>query len=145
MDYEQFFMELKECYSSHGLEFNYDFDSSVVKSWKNHFNKWGRILMSKYGLKNPRPFVFDKYSTGPDIKKSWNALQDKYAHASSAIKSSIYALRPRVFFGVADMVYTLAWELSCEIGRLPDSLHARMVLSTDDHRARRNYIENHGV
>lgn len=140
MDYHQFFLELRDCYASHGLEFGHDFESSVIKSWTHIPNKWMQPPFHN-NMSKP-PFC---YSDKPPSPGNWAALRDKYAGASSSTKASLYALRPRVFFSAADMVYTLAWDLSREIGRLPDALHARMVLSTDDHRARRTYIESHGV
>lgn len=51
----------------------------------------------------------------------------------------------KFFNSLADLVYTLAWELAEEIGRLPDNLHSRMVLSADKHRSRIKYIEKFGA
>lgn len=140
MDYRQFFEELKSCYESNGLPFEYDFKRSVAKVQANNLN-----------LLNMPPYCYSKQT----IKSSNKSAKSKFrfnlyddfikAMKPESLNAREYFFVPRLFYGVEDMVYSLAWELSCKIGRLPDALHARMVFSLDGHRAIRRYIKEHGV
>jgi hypothetical protein len=51
----------------------------------------------------------------------------------------------QVFSNLPDMLYLLALELSQKIGRLPDALHARMVLTTDQNPSVKAYIRQFGA
>lgn len=142
MDYRQFFDELKACYLSHGLAFEYDFDKSVSKGCKS--SKWPKFhqVLSK----NISKGLGNKNYAYSNSKGSQN-YQD---HASkNSMKFEKIVAKNCFFFprfsSVGDMVYYLAWELALKVGRLPDALHARMIFSLDGHRAVRNYIKKFGV
>lgn len=146
MDYRQFFDDLKECYSSRGFPFDYDFDKSVSKSCNSLGKSLGPLasFFSKQLSRRLKSENFVYSNKGKDFRANYSG-DFKIPMWKDHVFPKQYFFVPRLFYGVEDMVYSLAWELSCRIGRLPDALHARMVFSLDSHRAIRRYIEKHGV
>lgn len=131
MDYGEFFKELKACHMEHGIPFGYEFSGPVknanicpgfVNSIKNKSCYSRKACSKKFSYKSNR-----KLATTLNKNLLWNL---KSSMAFSSFPS--------------DLVYGIAWRLSERIGRLPDNLHNRMVLSIDGHPAIARYIEKHG-
>lgn len=129
MDCQTFLEELKDCYKINGIEFPdsllfYRSNSSTRVPFNGKPAKHDR-------LKNQiSSYAYAKVGNATPSYKHYNAMSKQ---------------KIKVFTDFRDMVYTLAWELSERIGRLPDSLHARMVLSIDGHPMVKSYIGKWGV
>lgn len=137
MDCEEFLRELKDCYRINGVEFPDDFMFFSSKFTPNPQVKRAPYRNAAHG-KVPAMYRCEE-KTLPE-----NAFC--YSKGKAAKEFLVTPKRKsRAFSDFRDMVYTLAWELSRKIGRLPDGLHARMVLSADGHPMVRRYIEERGV
>lgn len=136
MDCEEFLRELKDCYRINGVELPDDRSllcfASRSQANKTPFQKTSLDkVAAMYGCEGGASFK------GSNCYAP-NTTAQNFANPMSKHKI-------RLFSDFRDMVYTLAWELSRKIGRLPDSMHARMVLSADGHPMVRRYIEERGV
>lgn len=145
MDYRQFFEELKYCYLSRGLSFDYDFEKSVSKGCNSAAKHTQSLhVLNKKSLKESG---IKNYLYSNSDSKVRNRISEDFKKILDSEKmwSTKYFYAPRLFYSVGDMVYGLAWELALKIGKLPDALHSRMVFSLDGHRATRMYIKEFGV
>ena len=133
MDYDQFLEEINECYRMNGLEPGYGLDRLSISP----ANKFGIATKTP-----PVPTMLAEKQKWLMQKSKGNVLPKDNAndHEKLELKRQY-----KYFTSLADLVYTLAWELAEEIGRLPDNLHSRMVLSADKHRSRIKYIEKFGA
>jgi hypothetical protein len=133
MDYDQFLEEINECYRLNGLEPGYGLDRIAI-SPANNFG-----IATKSTPVPPMAAAKQKWL----IQKSkCNVLPKDNTNESEKLELK---RQYKFFTTLADLTYTLAWELAENIGRLPDNLHSRMVLSTDKHRSRMRYIEKFGA
>lgn len=143
MDCRAFFEELGRAYADNGLEFPYTYDGFYYGKLPR--NKTVPVQFAE-GLVRRNMFAKPKEQTCFP-----KALSNPWCYASANGKAPWYAKsieeiqKARYFYGPSDMVYTLAWELSQRIGRLPDGIHARMVLSIDDHACIRRYVAEWGA
>ena len=134
MDYETFFYALRECHRSHGLPFDHRFSDAFDKETKG--NKFSNTIL--------KSFCYSKKT------RSGGCVMEIKAPTNGATKNGTYSksfdfkMPWSMWRNPADMVYTIAWRLSERIGRLPDHLHNRMVLSADRHIAISRYIRKHG-
>lgn len=144
MDHRQFFEELKACYRLHGLPFPYDFEKSVAKHCRSNIISITHHALAKNVSKGHESKKWAYSKSAASRQNSYKERFYKSLELEKILAKNQFS-SPRFFFSVEGMVYTLAWELSCAIGRLPDALHARMVFSLDGHSAIRRYIEKHGV
>lgn len=134
MDCQTFLQELKDCYKINGL----DLPEGMIPNYRRASNRSA-----------PRPAV------SCELKCKSKPYEPPYVYAKVANSYASFALKNfpnpmskqkvKIFADFKDMVYTLAWELSERIGRLPDSLHARMILSTDNHPLVKSYVWKWGV
>lgn len=135
-EYQVFFEELKACYKSHGLLMNARFLSPGTPNPTGSY--LGGSIKSKnsghFSNKTPHLAKF-----GPPCSYKNSAMNNK----KTALKGKKSDLR--VFSNLPDMLYLLALELSQKIGRLPDALHARMVLTTDQNPSVKAYIRQFGA
>lgn len=115
MDYTIFLKELEDQYREKNMEFKCSYNQGV-----------GNFLVS-----------ID--SNAPELQKeiTWNKNSKSFSCQSFNKTFSF-----KVFQTIAEAVYYLAWELASVIGRLPDHIHARMVLSTDKSPFLKKYVEN---
>ena len=135
MDYDQFLEEINECYRLNGLEPGYGLDRLATSP----VNFFGIATKS-----TPVPTMWaEKQKWLVEKSKSNRILPNKH-NANESEKLELKR-QYKFFNSLADLVYTLAWELAESIGRLPDNLHSRLVLSTDKHRSRIRYIEKFGA
>lgn len=127
MDHHQFLKELEEAYSDRGLELSYsrNKDQYILEEPALGIKKKGNIKKTFSWNKNP-VMVGGGWLTG-------TASSDNPA-----------SFNFRVFGNIREFVYHLALRLSRRIGRLPDALHARMIMSTDDDRSLKEYVRKHG-
>lgn len=115
MDYQQFFIELKECYLQHGLEFKFDLKSVKSTYIPKIYNK------ANFNYKSYRDTSCEAVS-----------LKNKIAYSKKTninVKTNMPHFTPSAT--LKEFVYKLAFMLAEKIGKLPDHLHSRMVLSTD--------------
>lgn len=143
MDCAAFFEEIRREFVSRGLEFRYSPERlvygdlfKVAPSYKANKNNFVSLGVNKKSNKNLS--ATSKCSGGSEF---WN---------DCISKSQPYVMvrddqDVEMFFDLTDMVYRLALKLAKKIGRLPDALHARMVLSSDDHPSVKRYIERYGA
>lgn len=132
MDCRTFFEELGQSYVDNGLDFPYSYEGF-------YFGDFGRAKAqpkSAHPHPPPNKKKYDLYSRLFDGK----AVEYKWYSPPIDHKQ-----KDRLFKNPTDMVYTLAWELSQRIGRLPAALHARMVIGGDDHPCVRRYIAEWGA
>jgi len=116
IDYKEFFEELKECYEKHSIEFNYDLRAVRFKNEENISNK---------------VYSYD----------------EKYNKNDYWIKKTAITNPPpikRIFQNFESMVYHIALNLAEKIGRLPDHLHSRMILSIDNDEYLKTYVRKFG-
>lgn len=144
MDAAAFFEDLRRCYSENGLPFDYDMEKSV--STKNLNFSCKSFSYAAAGKKNQAAGTgslrdcFKEYSKSKFLE---NIVKDAPMMTKNFASNEVskWGGIPRIFSSAEDMLYTLAWELSLVIGRLPDAVHARMILSVDHHHARLAYVE----
>jgi hypothetical protein len=134
MDYDQFLEEINECYRLNGLEPGYGLDRLATSP----VNLGIATKSTHVPLK-----AAEKQKWLVEKSKSNRIILDKH-NANESEKLELKR-QYKFFNSLADLVYTLAWELAENIGRLPDNLHSRMVLSTDKHKSRIRYIEKFGA
>lgn len=145
MDYRAFFEELGRSYAHNGLEFPYTYDGFYYGVLTRNKTVLGPFI-AESAYKKAYAVPKEQTSFPKALSHPWcYASSDGKAKAPWYAKSIEEIQKARYFEGPADMVYTLAWELSQRIGRLPDGLHARMVLSADDHRCIRRYVAEWGA
>lgn len=128
MDYEAFFDELVAEYALHNVEIRYYLDKSKIKFGTNdpfaaQLNDGSEIIV----LGEPKVKSHGWYSVDYDGLKN--------------LKNNTHL---KFFPNAADLVYCLAYELSERVGRLRDSLHNRMVLSSDRSHWRKRYVKRFG-
>jgi len=149
MDCMAFFKELKREFLSRGMEFRYRpdkfaygdlFKLKTLKSSKNSYNLAGSAKdQANAWLKltnAPGCISF------PRTSKSSSKSSSKFKYNTCEIVRDDQDVE--FFSDFKDMVYRIALRLAKKIGRLPASLHARMVLSTDGHPAVKKYIDLYG-
>jgi hypothetical protein len=127
MDYREFLNELESACSAAGVDFEY-FNGGSASPINNY------ILREKINLPNPPTKTYTWNRSEVNIKNEWIKTEN-YNNKRENFK---------VFQCLADLVYFLALSLSRKIGRLPEALHARMMMSTDDNANRKEYVRNHG-
>jgi hypothetical protein len=136
MDYEGFFEGLRECHLANGIPFRHEWPLRIYLMVKNATNCYSM------GKKKPKP---------NKIPKSWGVFSgEKHLNrppVSSAYKANKNAPSSRDFSFKQDQreVYTIALDLARKIGRLPDNLHNRMVLTADRHQSILAYLDEFGV
>lgn len=124
MDYDQFLNELRVAYSQRGLEMQY------VPT-----NKRYAVEENTYVPKpKDQTFTWDK----KQVKMGNNWMTKTYNNNKDYNKSF------KVFDTIAEIAYYFAFRLSMIIGKLPEALHVRMIMSTDDNRHRKEYVRIHG-
>jgi hypothetical protein len=148
MEYEDFLKELKDCYEAHGHDF---WRAVFCFCYSNKGNKSG---LGKFdnkfayqGIKSNLHVnaVLDNPSAQKKIDSKKEATEVFKSRKSFAPANKHWGVGIGTFMDVKDVVYSLAWELSQKIGRLPDHIHARMSLSIDRHPSVSRYIERFGA
>jgi hypothetical protein len=136
MDYEGFFEELRECHLANGIPFRHEWPLRAYLMIKNATNCYS------VGKKKPNP---------NKMPKTWG-MHSGNKHFNSSLSSSAYKANKNApsfcdFSYDQDRreVYTIALDLARKIGRLPDNLHNRMVLTADRHPAILAYLDEFGA
>lgn len=119
MDYATFFDDLETCYKENEIQFRCSYSSAI------------------------RNFIVSVDPNAPELQKeeityTWDKNKKHFAGQFLNHKSFDF----KVFKTKREVIYYLAWELACVIGRLPDKLHARMVLSTDRDPFLKTYLRS---
>jgi hypothetical protein len=132
MDYEIFFKELKECHLANGIPFEHEWPLRAYLTIKNATNCYS------LGKKKPKP---------NKTPKSWGIFRGNKHFNGPPVpflsKANKNAPSSRDFMYKQDRreIYTIALGLARKIGRLPDGLHNRMVLTADRHPAILAYLD----
>jgi hypothetical protein len=137
MDYENFFNELRECYIAHGLEFRHEWPLRANLMIKNATNCYS---LNKKKLKTNK------------MPKNWNIWTDSKQLRNSSLVPSAHKINnnaPSIcnfsFKEDRREVYNIALNLARKIGRLPDNLHSRMLLTADQHPSILAYLDEFGA
>lgn len=127
MDYREFLKELESACTSAGVDFEY-FNGGSASPINNY------LFREKINLPLP-PKTSTWSGAEVKIKNGWSKTEsyDNNKHENF-----------KIFQCLADLVYFIALNLSKKIGRLPEALHVRMMMSTDDNAHRKEYVRNHG-
>jgi hypothetical protein len=136
MDYEVFFDELRECHLANGLPFEYEWPLRVYMMIKNTANCYSVCNKKSKPNKMPKSYgvsAGNKYFNFPPVPSLSKANKN-----APTIRDFKYNQDRRE-------IYRIALELARKIGRLPDSLHNRMVLATDRHPAILAYMDEFGA
>jgi hypothetical protein len=137
IDYEQFFFELRDLYLANGLEFNHELkDVKRNISSSRHVGILKDVALDKDLLGEEK---FPKDSLKPTNKKI--PFQNGIKIDNNKLFNKAMW---RFYKSFEEFVYSTAYELAEKIGRLPDAMHSRMILSTDDSPARKNYVLKFG-
>jgi hypothetical protein len=134
IDYKGFFEELKECYEKHLIEFNYDLRAVRFKDEENISNKVYSKAKTTTNQVSNQPKQSEQYD-------------EKYNKNDYWIKKPAITNPPpikRIFRNFENMVYYIALNLAEKIGRLPDHLHSRMILSIDNDEYLKTYVRKFG-
>ena len=124
MDYDQFLKELRAVYSENGFEMEY-------ASYNGRYSVKQETYIPK---KKEQTFTWNKNPM--NISNDW--MGKSYNNNKNYDKSF------KMFESIAEVVYYFAFRLSSLIGKLPEALHVRMVMSTDDNWHRKEYVRIHG-
>jgi len=145
MEYEDFLKELKDCYEAHGHDF---WRAVFCLCYSSKGNKSGLGKFdNKFAYEGIKPnFHVPSALDKLDNHKKFDSKKEVFKRSKSvASTNKHWGVGIGAFMDVKDMVYSLAWELSRKIGRLPDPIHARMSLSIDRHPSVLRYIEHFGA
>jgi hypothetical protein len=133
MDYEGFFKELKECHLAYGIPFEHEWPLRTYFMIKNATNCYSP------GKKKPKPNKsWGVFSGGKHFNRSPVPSVHKANKNAPSICDFSYEQDQRE-------IYAIALGLARRIGRLPDGLHNRMVLTTDRHPAILTYLDGFGA
>lgn len=145
MDCRTFFEELGRAYAESGLEFPYSYEGFYYgRLPRNKIVPGQFFAQSSHKNLSAKPKDASFFSKA--LSHPWcYAVSNDKAKAPWYAKSIEEIQKARCFADPSDMVYTLAWELSQSVGRLPEAIHARMVFSADDHPCVRKYISMWGA
>lgn len=143
MDCAAFFEEIRREFVSRGLEFRYSPERFV-------YGDLFKVAPSYQANKNKFVSLGVNNKSKKDLSAASKCSGDYEIWDNCISKSQPYVIvrddqDVEMFFDLLDMVYRLALKLAKKIGRLPDALHARMVLSSDDHPSVKRYIERYGA
>lgn len=132
MDYNQFLFELEQCYADHGIEF-------PKHMLKKTFDKdWGSFMYKYMNLYGSNPTHSIKHA-------NWHNKDHKINTNYAYSKQKYTTFKNTFSNNISVMVYKIALHLAERIGKLPDHLHARMVMSLDNNIFIKKYIDKFGV
>ena len=133
--YKEFFEELRECYEKHSIDFNYDLRNVGFKYEENIPNKVYVKTKATTNQISNQPKQSEEYNENHNKNDYW-IKKPAATNPPTKIK--------RIFQNFESMVYHIALNLAENIGRLPDHLHSRMVLSIDNNEYLKTYIRKFG-
>lgn len=144
MDCVTFFEELKREFLSRGMDFRYLPDKfsygDIFKAKPPAVANKNDIVLADARKNNKNLIPVSTCKGGDRFPHNKNCLSRHYSYVIVRDDQDF-----EMFSGLSDMVYRLALKLAKSIGRLPGHLHARMVLSTDEHPAVKKYISRYGA
>ena len=134
IDYEQFFFELRDLYLANGLEFRHELnDVKQSISCSRHVGILTDIKLDKD--------LFGEEKLPKDSFKPTNKFQNGIKIDNNKLFNKAMWRFCKSF---EEFVYSKAYELAEKIGRLPDAMHSRMILSTDDSPSLKKYVMQFG-
>lgn len=139
MDYERFFDELIAEYARHNIKLRYKLSKNNLKFETEGLSK----PISLYVMDGH--WEVDGNIANLEVKEGasgWVSVD--YFEPYGVDKNYKNENHLKFFTNTPDVLYCLAYELGLEVGRLCDSLHARMILSTDKNGWLRKYVKRFG-
>jgi hypothetical protein len=134
IDYEQFFFELRDLYLANGLEFNHE------------LNDVKRSISSSLHVGVLTDLTLDK-DLGKEIFKSFKPNNKKmpFRDGIKIDNNKFFDKAKWKFYkSFEEFIYSMAYELAEKIGKLPDAMHSRMILSICDSPSRKKYVLKFG-
>jgi len=139
IDYEQFFFELRDLYLANGLEFNHEL-SDVKRSISSsrHVGILTDLTLDKELVAKEGEEIFAE-SFKPNNKKM------PFHNGIKIDNNKLFNKAMWKFYkSFEEFVYSLAYELAEKIGKLPDAMHSRMILSICNSPSRKKYVLKFG-
>jgi hypothetical protein len=141
MDYEIFFRELEECYLENGLVFNYNLDDIKRQSRFPGYYTSVVSTSTPFDLNLPKNVSYASFSTDVvNSKADADWVSEAREYAATFNESLAHQMNVKIYKNLSDLVYFMALKLSEKIGKLPDHLHSRMILSHDKSEERIQYV-----
>ena len=140
IDYEQFFFELRDLYLKNGLEFKHEL--SDVKRSISSSRHVGVLARAAFVGGFVPELTLDK-----EIFKSFKPNNKKIL-ARNGIEINNNKLfdkaKWKFYKSFEEFIFAMAYELAEKIGKLPDAMHSRMILSICDSPSRKKYVLKFG-